>query len=340
MSVESFAEWFRLQGHRVIRSQSSYWYDAGPRTYQAFPFHWIIQPSESELRSVLAKQNAISLRYSTPLASEKGMASYHIISKRPYELKMLKSQARNGIRKGQKYFQVERIPFERLADEGWQVQQDTLERQNRLKSMNQDTWRKLCLSARGLDGFEAWGAICQGELEAAIITARIDDIYCVPYALSRTKCLSNHVNNLLFYTAIEEILGKDEISGIFFTVQSLDAPESVDEFKFRMSLMAIPVRQRVVFHPLCAPISTSFSHKIVRRLAQRYPDSGTLAKAEGMIRFSVLGRLPLAEQEWPKCVEEYREQAIAKKPYTSFNHEILPYPSSYPVSMSLEKQAR
>ncbi len=329
MSVESFAEWFRRQGHHVIQTESSYWYDAGPRTYQAFPFHWIIQPSERELRQLLLTHAAVSLRYSTPLSAKRGKVSYHIILQKPYELEMLRSQARNGIRKGERYFEVERIPFERLADEGWAVQQDTLERQNRLKSMDRESWRKLCLSAKNLDSFEAWGAIGDGELEAAIITARIDDIYCVPYALSRSKCLNQHVNNLLFFKASCAMLEQRGVSGIFFTVQSLDAPESVDEFKFRMSLMAIPVRQRVLFHPLCAPLSSRIGQTVFGRLARRFPSSCAIAKAEGMVRFSVLGRQPLEEQEWPKCVEEFREQAIEKKTYTSFDHEILPYSDDF-----------
>ena len=37
MNSETFAEWLRRQGHRVYRTASSYWYEAGPRVLQAFP---------------------------------------------------------------------------------------------------------------------------------------------------------------------------------------------------------------------------------------------------------------------------------------------------------------
>ena len=49
MNAEIFAEWLRRQGHSVVRTTSSYWYDKSSRVYQAFPYHWIIQPTEEEL---------------------------------------------------------------------------------------------------------------------------------------------------------------------------------------------------------------------------------------------------------------------------------------------------
>ncbi|GAI76210.1 unnamed protein product, partial [marine sediment metagenome] len=42
-----------------------YWYDVGPRVYQAFPYHWIIDPVKDELSQIFRKGKAIALRYST-----------------------------------------------------------------------------------------------------------------------------------------------------------------------------------------------------------------------------------------------------------------------------------
>jgi hypothetical protein len=142
VNPETFAEWFRRQGHDVYRTQSSYWYDAGPRVLQAFPYHWLIQPTEQELRQLMVGKGIISLRYSTPLEAPEGMASYHVVLHNPYTLEMLRAQARNGVRKGMSEFQVQRISFERLADEGWILQQDTLDRQGRLSSMTQSEWQR------------------------------------------------------------------------------------------------------------------------------------------------------------------------------------------------------
>ncbi len=309
MNVETFAEWLRRQGHQVIRTPSSYWYEAGPRVFQAFPYHWLIQPSAGELRGLTLGRGIAALRYSTPLDAPQGMVSYHVVLRGPYTLDMLRAQARNGVRRGLSRFKVERIAFERLAGEGWSLQADTLERQERTKSMDQAEWQRICRAADGLPGFEAWGAICDGELAAALLTARIDDRWCVPYALSRSKFLREHVNNALFYAVCCDLLARKGVAEIFFTLQSLDAPESVDEFKFRMGLQPVPVRQRVVFHPLLRPLATRRSYAFLLGRLDRDPGNPLLAKAEGMLRFHLAGKHPLEDQEWPACLAEVRPQA-------------------------------
>jgi len=324
MNAETFAEWLRRQGHKVVRTASSYWYDAGPRVLQAFPYHWLIEPAESEIRSLLLTRGIAALRYSTPLHAPQGKVSYHVVLRPPYTLEMLRSQARNGVRRGLSRFGVERITFERLAEEGWSLQADTLARQERTRSMDQAEWQRICRAAEGLPGFEAWGAICDGELAAALLTARVDDRWCVPYALSHSRFLREHVNNALFYTVSCDLLAREGVVELFFTLQSLDAPESVDEFKFRMGLQPVPVRQRVVFHPLFRPLATERSHAfLLRRLdrdrgdrasAGRPQESPLLAKAEGMLRFHLGGRRAAEEQEWPACLAGVRPPSTDPAP--------------------------
>jgi hypothetical protein len=311
VNADTFAEWLRRQGHGVVRTPSSYWYDAGPRVYQAFPYHWLIQPSAQEVRRLMLLRGIAALRYSAPLAATSGAVSYHVVLNGPYHLEMLRAQARNGVRRGLNHFQVERIAFERLAAEGWVLQRDTLERQGRIKSMSQAQWQRTCRAAEGLPGFEAWGAIHEGELAAALLTARIDDTCYVPYALSHSNFLREHVNNALFYAVSCDMLARDGVARIFFTLQSLDAPESVDDFKFRMSFTAKPVRQRVVFHPALRPLAGSRTHAVVLRLLGRHPDGPVLAKAEGMLRFLIQGKRPLDAQEWPACLAEAKAAALA-----------------------------
>ena len=314
MNPETFAEWLRRQGHQVVRTASSYWYDAGPRVLQAFPYHWLIEPADQEIRSLLLTRGIAALRYSTPFHAPQGKVSYHVVLRPPYTLEMLRSQARNGVRRGLNRFQVERITFERLAEEGWSLQADTLARQERTKSMDQADWQRICRAAEGLPGFEAWGATCEGELAAALLTARIDDRWCVPYALSHSRFLREHVNNALFYAVSCDLLAREGVVELFFTLQSLDAPESVDEFKFRMGLQPVPVRQRVVFHPLLRPLATGRSHSFLLRRLERDPGHPIFAKAEGMLRFHLGGRRPPEEQEWPECLAGVRPQSTDPTP--------------------------
>jgi len=173
MNAETFAEWMRRQGHKVYRTASSYWYDAGPRVLQAFPYHWLITPSEKEIRDLMLGHGIFALRYSTPLSCPEGKVSYHVVLHMPYELEALKSQTRNGVKRGLQNFKIEQISFERLATDGWALQYDTLVRQDRLRSMKQDEWERLCRSAASLPGFEAWAATAGGELAGASLFAAL-----------------------------------------------------------------------------------------------------------------------------------------------------------------------
>jgi hypothetical protein len=310
MNAQIFAEWLRRRGYRVVRTQSSYWYEVSPRVYQAFPYHWVIEPREKELKRLLRQNNAIALRYSTPVAAPRGKLSYHVVSEGAYELESLPRRARQNVRRGLRYATVERIPMSRLATEGWGLRLDTLERQGRAEAENEAWWRRVCETAQDLPGFEAWGAIRNGELVASFLAFTCDSCFMLPYEQSATSYLKLRVNNAIFFAVTHEALQRDGVSQVFFCLQSLDAPASVDDFKFRMGLTAKPVRQRVVFHPWLAPLFSRASQAVLQRLVCRYPDSPTWAKAEGMVRFYLEGKRAPDKQDWPECLADRRSELL------------------------------
>ena len=139
MNAEIFAEWLRIQGYRVIRTSSSYWYEVSPRVYQAFPYHWIIKPTEEELLFFLKQNRAIALRYSAPVNYRLGRISYHATyDKRSYRLEDLDRRARQNVRKGLKNCRIEPISFARLAKDGWMLEVDTAKRQGRQMKTSKD----------------------------------------------------------------------------------------------------------------------------------------------------------------------------------------------------------
>jgi hypothetical protein len=98
------------------------------------------------------------------------------------------------------------------------------------------------------------------------------------------------------------MLNRDGVRNIFFTVQSLDAPANVDEFKFRMGFEFKPVRQQVDFHPFASPFATPTTHAWTQKALERDPSNPFLAKAEGMLHFHVEGKRSISEQTWPECL--------------------------------------
>ena len=303
MNAEVFSEWFRQQGHRVISTNSSYWVEASPNIYQAFPYHCIISPTEEELRSFLLTHNAIGLRYSTSWDTVNATPSYHVVFDRPaYPIGSLAKKARYDVKRGLKNAHIEPISFTRLAEEGWQVRLETLERQGRIGAESPVWWRNLCLSAEGLPGFAAWAAVVDNRIAATLLAFTCDNCCSILYQQSRTEYLPLSVNNALTFVFTNEMLEKNPGVWFFYGLHSLDAPSSVDEFKFRMGYKAKPVRQRVVFHPLLKPFFNKFSHRLLTIAGQKWPGNSKLVKAEGMVRFFLEGKLPLQDQKWPTCL--------------------------------------
>jgi hypothetical protein len=302
MEIENFCEWQRRQGHKVIHTESSYWYEAGPYVFQAFPYNWLITPSKNELNDLIIKNRIAAIRYSTPIESEIGKISYHIGKKNPYSLEMIHNKSRKSILNGLSQCNIEEIPLAQLAQEGWALQKNTLIRQKRNDSMSKKEWENICLAAEGIPGFQAWGAFVNGELAASLLTSFIDDTGYFLYSLSQQKYLDLHVNHALFYMVTCQFLKMERIKSIFVTVESLNAPKSVDDFKIRIGLDPIAVRQRVVFHPILKPFVNKFSHRFIVYLLKLVSAKHVLSKAEGMIRFYLEGNLPAEQQDCPECL--------------------------------------
>jgi len=313
MNPEIFAEWLRRQGRRVVRSESSYWYEAGPLAFQAFPYHRLIQPKETELIGLLRRHRVAALRYSTPVDAPPGSISYHAIYEHPvYTLESLDRRSRQNVRTGLASCRVEPIPLARLAVEGWLLELDTAERQGRRILWDKEAWRIRCEAAADLPGFEAWGALVGDRLVASLLTFQMGDCCELISQQCLRDYLSNRVNNAIVFVVTQEMVKRPGVRSIFYTLQSLDAPASIDEFKFRMGYQPKPVLQRVVFHPWLAHFVNGASHRVVRKLLGRAPGNPVLSKIEGMMRFYLTGRKPLSEQDWPACLGVRRSEMLGR----------------------------
>jgi len=287
MTPEVYSEWLRRQGHKVVRTESSYWHSEGFGVYQAFPYHWLIAPPKRELSDLFSRHWAVALRYSAP-PDAGDTDSYHAVyTGTDYDFEMLGSWARKNVRRGLRNCSVSRISFDRYVDEGWDLRVDTLSRQGRHMNESRQDFRRRYTAATDLEGFEVWAAEVQGRLAATLVTFRMDGWGYMLYQQCHRDFLREHVNNALGFVVTQDLIRNHHVRGVFYGMKSLDAPASVDEFKFRMGYEAKPVRQRVNFHPYLSPLVGSFGYRISRSLAIARPTSRLLAKAEGMMRVSL-----------------------------------------------------
>jgi hypothetical protein len=311
LNPDIFAEWLKRQGHTIYRTQSSYWYNQAPRTFQAFPYHWLIEPGEGELIDFLKIYRGVALRYSTVLSAKSGMISYHVVySESSYPIDELPKKARHDVQHGLQKATIEPISFERLAVEGWQLRYDTLVRQKRTKAETHSNWENMCRSAIDLPGFETWGAIVDGKLAAAMLVFTIDNCSSILYQQSATEYLRYGVNNALTFAITNEIINRGNGRWLFYGLNSLDAPASVDEFKFRMGFTAKPVRQRVVFNPWIAPVINPITSLGLNAINNILPGHPTFSKANGVLRFYLDGKHSLVAQNWPESLLDQKESIL------------------------------
>jgi hypothetical protein len=259
----------------------------------------------------MIENNAIAIRYSAPLDTGRGKVSYHVVCQdHDYDISNLPRQARQNVRRGFENAVVEQIPISRLAQEGWSMRQESLARQGRVGAETEQGWRRMCESAEDLPGFEAWGAIANGQLAASFLAFRCNDWYTLPYEQSASAFLEARINNAIFYFVTHEAIHRSGISGVFFCLHSLDAPASVDQFKFRMGLTPRPVCQRVDFHPWMTPVLGKPAYRLLKKIVDRRPNSPSLAKVEGLYRFYIEGLTPPEKQDWPECLELCKQQVL------------------------------
>lgn len=305
MTPEIYSEWLRRQGQRVVRTQSSFWHSEGMGVYQAFPYHWLITPMREELRELAYRYRALALRYASSRESGDGAEAYHAVYTGPdYDFENLSSWARKNVRRGLRVCKVTPISLDRYLEDGWALRVDTLERQNRRLQESKDDWRRRYGAVAGLDGFEIWAAQVNDRLAATLVTFQMDGWAYMVYQQCHRDFLREHANNALSFVVTQHLVRKPEIRGVFYGMQSLDAPASVDEFKFRMGYAAQPVRHRVVFNPYVSPFVNPISHSLLKVAHRFFPEHRLLAKAEGMFRLSRNSPAVRQQTHLPATVEE------------------------------------
>ena len=289
MNPEIYSEWLRRQGKRVLRTASSYWNTEAFGVYRAFPEHWTIEPSRDELRELTLHHRAIALRYSAPAGAARTTTNgYHVVyTGADYDFEALSGWARKNVRRGLYSCDVRPIPFYRYVEEGWELRQDTLARQGRRLRESREDWTRRYSAAADLSGFAVWAAEVNDRLAATLMTFQMNNWAYMVYQQCHRDFLREHVNNALSFVVTQHLIRNLGVRGVYYGMSSLDAPESVDEFKFRMGYEARPVLQRVEFHPYLRPLVNAVTYKAAKLAAAVAPRSRNLAKAEGMLGLSM-----------------------------------------------------
>jgi hypothetical protein len=307
MNQPSFEAWLERQGYRVLHSPSASWYEIAPRVLQAFPYHGIAHIDAAERDALLRDSGCLALRYSTPLDAAHGQVSYHVvIDRHEFGLPRLPKTQRAATVKALQQFAVAPISHDELRMDGWAMREKTLVRQQRFGIETHAWWDRLCRAAEAA-GFEAWGARCDGVLTASLLAHVADGCASILLQQSDTDFLSRGTNNALVYEFCRDAFSRPGVTRVFYGLHSLDAPASVDAFKFRLGFRALPVRQVVDFHPLVRPWLGNVTLRAIEAVRRIRPNDSRISKLDGLLRFHINGRKPLDQQERPAVLDAMRD---------------------------------
>jgi hypothetical protein len=292
MDAATFAEFFREQGHRVVQTHSAYWYDVARRAFNSVPFHRLITPEKEELAQLWRDGGALLARYPTP-AQEASASSYMFVCrKKGYSIEDLSANARSHTRRGLKRCEIQRIDFDLVANEGFEVNISTLVRQGRDLSGAEDRkWRTMCEVAARTPDCEAWGAFIDDQLAALVVGFLVEDCYQVSTVRSRQDLLKHYPNNALLYEVTRLALSRPEVRLASYGVESLQSQlSSLVHYKLSMGYEQMPINQQVTFRPALRPF-VKLGVPAVNWMADRRPNNPTLRKVQGLLRFAELNPL-------------------------------------------------
>ena len=286
--MNSLCEFYRLQGHKIIKTDSCYWFNASKFFYQAIPYHCAVNPSNNELKKLFFNKLVIGVRYFTATSSPLGKESFiWICDDKDYNLSKIKQKARNQTRRGLERCKIEKVDFDYLKRHGIGLVRDTLIRQGRnVRSINEKKWENLCNAAGKLSDFEAWAAFTRGKLAAFIIGFKIGELFYILHHYSKTECLRTYPNNALIYLLTKEKLSQPYISQVSYGIQSLDSGISkLHKFKENMGFKKNSIRQVIIFNPFLKPFMGKPICKMISKICKLNNKSDFFRKLDGILYF-------------------------------------------------------
>ena len=278
---------FAAAGFKTYKSESGWWYEAGPRFLLGVPTHDPIHLEAAEARAICKATGALGLRYITSDANT-GRESWQMVaSGSDYSLENFSGNTRSKIRRGIKKNDVRRISGAELKQAGEQAFLDTVSRQGRADRYGLERWYKLLDAADADPAIEIWSAWFEDKMAAYLLIMPFEDSCEFYEARSRNDTLKHYPNNALLYTVTEDILVKRGIPEITFGIEGLEDLDSLDSFKLAMGYYRKPVRQHVMFRPsVGAALAVKPVRSAIGMLARRDEGASFWRRAEGLMSFA------------------------------------------------------
>ncbi len=254
MRESQMADFFRSLGHKIVQTNSCFWYSSHRFLYKNLPIHRNVDPSQSELAKVMMRGAALAIRYPGSPGEAIPDGGIYVCSDRNFGFPALSANARSHTRRGLARCTVEQIDFKDLAVKAYPLITETSLRQTgKQSSRSKAQWKSFCELACQWPDLEAWGAFVDGELAAFIVAILAEDCYYIHLQKSSSALLKHYSNNALLFTVMKAALARPAVGWISNGQIALAAREGLHHFKTSMGFEIHPFKEQVVFNPLMKP---------------------------------------------------------------------------------------
>jgi len=282
---QHFAQFLERTGHTIRQANGLYWCNTQRGIYSSFPFHRDVDANELNLAEIL-KRDGLVARFGCP--AEQGIESFRIICDDPdYDFPLLRSRTRTQVRRGLDACRVEQIDFSLLQKHAISLNADTLKRQGRKIPSNLESyWKQYYQEAARTEGAETWAAFVGDSLAAYLISFTIEDVANLLIVRSSLQYLDAFPNNALLYQYIHHRIRSGDVKQISYGYESIQSGlGSLDQFKTGMGFRKAPVGQRLELAGWVRPLMNRVTMPLAARVLQRFGESETIAKLDGILRW-------------------------------------------------------
>lgn len=271
MDASEFAEFFRLQGNRVIETKSCFWYKPLQFAYLSIPYHRLVTPSRLECASVFVSGPSALLRYATFLNGNDANRWLYVCTDKNYGLQSMQSRTRNKTRRGLENCKIEQLDFSYLATAGQALNEQTARRHLRGDSREAmgKRWIRYCNAASRIRDFQAWGAFVEGKLASCMVTALVEDCFTFLHHSSADEYLKHYPSNALYFTIARMKLDCPEVNSLSLGVKSPGLSSGLDNFKLRMGFVRHPFHLQLVINPVLRPFLAMGGKTMINRIAEQ-----------------------------------------------------------------------
>ena len=284
MNSNQFAEFWRRQGYRTVRTSSADWYCPHLFSALSIPYHRCITPSRMELARVFLTAPAIMIRFPSSPDGTGIEGGLYLCSDRAYDFSNLQPRTRTTTRRGLESCRIEQIDFDYLATHGHALNAQTFLRQGRsADSMAEQQWYTYCKAASQVSDFEAWGAFVNGQMAALMVTALVEEYLSILHASAATEHLPCYPSNALVFTVTKQKLACSNIAHVSYGLKSIDDTAGLNRFKTHMGFTLRPFKESLVLNPCVKPFFLLGGHRLVHWMARRYPQSDLWRKANRVL---------------------------------------------------------